>query len=834
MESSLEIDRRRTSAPLTDSLLPVARARTSRIGLTARMVGALVVAAVVIGLVFALLLSSLGELRSVNRQLQRSERALTYAFAAEKSVVDMETGLRGYLVTKEDDFLTPYRQGREEAPQRLRTLLDQLDDGAQKARVQRVAGDVDRFIAAYAGPLQQQARDGMTRAQEVDAVRDGRSRLNAIRAQFATFVDVEVTRLAKLTRDADDQAQQARTAGIVGGGIVVLIVLVFCGLVAARVTRPLRRIAEGARARAVGDMDARVPTTGAGEVGEVGRAFNEMADARQIAEEELRRLSAEHAALVEGLFAQTPVGLAFVDLELRCVRVNEELAAIDGVPAADHIGRRVGEVVPDPVGPAVAGQLTEVMSSGNPSTVAHEVPVGRGAVRSFDVTCFPVRSTSTAEILGLGTVVVETTSRQRVASEREQLLAAVSAAAARTVRLQQVTAALAAAITPDEVVAVAVRQAREAVDAQAGVVLVLDADGQTLRLARVEGYDDDWAERWRRPDPALEVPLNEAALRGVASYVSSTAEMAERYPDAATETDHSPFDSWATLPLSARGRRLGAFVLSFVEGRAFTGEDRALLEAIAAQCAVALDRAQLFDRERGIASTLQQSLLPPSLPDLPRLELRARYRAAGEGLDVGGDFYDGIDFGNGSALIAIGDVCGKGAGAAAVTGLARHSLRAEAMHSRRPAALLARLNDIVLRNSPDRFCTMAIGLLEPTDDGATFTYGLAGHHPAILVPVGGPPRELPGRGGPVLGIVPGVTAPEHVTELHTGDVVVLHTDGLLDARAPATQLDQQDMLDALVDCPRDADAVLDRLLRLAATGDREPRDDIALIAVRVR
>lgn len=821
----------------TDTLSPVARVRTSRIGLTARMVGGFVLVAIVVGLVLTLLLSSLAELRSVNRQLQRSERAVTYAFAAEKSVVDMETGLRGYLVTREDDFLTPYRLGRNEAPQRLRSLLDQLDAGPQKARVRQVAGDVDRFVAVYAGPLQRRALAGITREQEIAAVRSGRQRLDAIRREFATFVAVEVTRLATLTQAADDQATRARAAGVAGVVVVLLLLTAFSLLVAGRVTRPLRRIAEGARAWAAGNVDACVPVTGAGEVGEVGEAFNEMAQARQLADAELRQLGAEQAALVDGLFAQTPVGLAFVDLELRCVRVNEELAAIDGIPSLDHIGRRVGDVIPPPIGQRVAGQLTEVMSTGTPSTIAHEVvaPAASGdGRRSFDVTCFPVRSVAHSTVLGLGAVIVETTSRQRVAGEREALLAAVSAAAARTVRLQQVTEALAAAVAPEDVVAVAVEQARDAVDAQASIVMLLEPDGQTLQLVGAEGYDQAWADRWRRPDSAIHVPFNDAARRGLASYVGSTGEMARRYPDAATETDRSRFDAWATLPLVARGRRLGAFVLSFTDAREFTAEDRALLEAIAAQCAVALDRAQLFARERGIASTLQQSLLPPSLPDFPGLELRARYRAAGEGFEVGGDFYDAIDFGGGACLIAIGDVCGKGAGAAAVTGLTRHSLRAEAMHDRRPATLLSRLNDIVLRDSPDRFCTMAIGLLEPSAGGVTFTYSLAGHHPAILVPVDGPPRALAGRGGPVLGIVPGVLAPEHVTELRPGDVVVLHTDGLLDARAPATQLEQDDMLDVLADCPRDADAVLDRLLTLTTTGDREPRDDIAMIAVRVR
>ncbi len=799
------------------------------------MVGGFVVVLLVVGLVITLLLSSMGALRTANRELQRSERALTFAFAAEKSVVDIETGLRGYLVTHQNAVLGPWRSGQVDAPRRLRALLEQLRDPAQKARVRQIADRVDAFITGYAVPLERRARAGLTAPQRVAAVREGRRLLDAIRPLFASFVVVEAARLDRLNHDATRQATQARVAGVVGGVVVTLLVIVFGFLVARRITGPLRQIAAGARQRAAGNVDARVPITGAGEVGEVGVAFNEMADARQRAEEELRRLGAEHAALVDGVFAQTPVGLAFVDLELRCVRVNAELAQIDGVPTADHIGRRVGDIIPAPFGPRIAAQMTEVMSRRTPSTVAHEVQAqGTPAHgRSFDVTCYPVRSVDHGVVLGVGAVVVETTQRQRVAAEREELLAAVSEAASRTVRLQQVTEALAASVTIEDVVTVAVLQAREAIGAQAGVVMLLEPDRQTLRLVRTEGYEGPWAERWSRPDPRLNIPLNDAALRGVASYVSSPAEMAERYPDAAGEIGRSPFQSWVTMPLASRGRRFGAFVLSFRAARSFSGEERDLLEAIATQCSIALDRALLFDRERGIARTLQRSLLPPSVPDLPRMRMRARYRPAGEGLEVGGDFYDAVDFGDGSALIAIGDVCGKGAGAAAVTGLARHSLHAEALHDRRPGALLARLNDIVLRNSPDRFCTMAIGLLEPTAEGATFTYALAGHHPGLLVPAGAGPRVLSGVGGPVLGILADAVSPEHVVTLHDGDVVVLHTDGLLDAQAPMRQLEQEDVLEALVDCPRDPDAVVDRLLALADTGEGAPRDDIALLAVGI-
>ena len=142
------------------TLWPVATAGTSRFSLTTWMVGGFVVVLLVVGLVIALLLSSMGALRSANRELQRSERALTFAFAAEKSLVDIETGLRGYLVTRQDDVLGPWRSGRVDAPRRLRALLEQVRDPAQKGRVRTIADRVDAFISGYAVPLERRARAG--------------------------------------------------------------------------------------------------------------------------------------------------------------------------------------------------------------------------------------------------------------------------------------------------------------------------------------------------------------------------------------------------------------------------------------------------------------------------------------------------------------------------------------------------------------------------------------------------------------------------------------------------------------------------------------------------
>jgi CHASE3 domain sensor protein len=793
------------------------------------MVAGFAAFAIVVGVVLALLVSSLDELKDANEQAQRSERAVSLAFAAEKAVVDMETGLRGYLVSGEEEYLDPWRTGRREAPDRLDALVRIASTPEQRRLANRLHTQVDAFVRDFGAPLEAAARRGLSRERAAAATREDKRRIDEIRANFQTFVVVEAARVQQLTEDANHEADRAVAFRWFGAGVLLLLVLVFGTLVARRITNPLRRIAGGARALAGGDLRARVPEDGAAEVGEVARAFNAMAASLEESDATLRRIGDEHLALVEGVFAQTPVGLAFLDTDLRLARVNQRLAELDERTPEDHVGRTLDDVLPTEVAITVAAQLHEVERTGAPVSTEHEIELPTFTrLRAFDVTAYPVRAAD-GTALGYGVVVVETTETRDIARERERLLRQAQSAVRRTERLQAATAALAEAVTPDDVLDVGIAQAVAAVRAQAGTVALMERD-RTLRVVAAEGFPADVVEHWRRLDASTHVPLVDAAMNGRAVFLASREAVWTAYPDVAARP--SPYQAQAAVPLVAHGRTLGAMMIAFDRDHTFPDRDRNLLLAVAEQCAVALDRALLFARERAIASTLQQSLLPPSLPTFPALELRARYLPTGEGFDVGGDFYDAIELPDGACLLAIGDVCGKGAPAAAVTGVARHTLRAEKVHDRRPAVLLARLNEALLQNSPDRFCTMAVGLVEPGTGEATLTYALAGHHAAILVPAEGPPTLLPGRGGPVLGIVAGVTAPEHVTTLRPGDTVILHTDGLLDAHAPERQLEQEDVLPVLAEGPRDLDALLDRLTAFALAGGGEPRDDIALLAVR--
>ena len=167
-----------------------------------------------------------------------------------------------------------------------------------------------------------------------------------------------------------------------------------------------------------------------------------------------------------------------------------------------------------------------------------------------------------------------------------------------------------------------------------------------------------------------------------------------------------------------------------------------MVVGIAAQSAIAIENARLYQERTRTAQTLQRALLPPHLPEIDNVELAATYRAAGEGNEVGGDFYDVFPQADGSFALVVGDVCGKGPQAAAVTALARYTLRAHAVAGLRPSYQLARLNDALLRQHAPGFVTVALARLEPTDSGARVELATAGHPLPIVARRG---RDAAGR-----------------------------------------------------------------------------------------
>jgi serine phosphatase RsbU (regulator of sigma subunit) len=293
----------------------------------------------------------------------------------------------------------------------------------------------------------------------------------------------------------------------------------------------------------------------------------------------------------------------------------------------------------------------------------------------------------------------------------------------------------------------------------------------------------------------------------------------------------------ASVPLTVRGQRLGVMTLSTAEsGRTLGPEQVAVLEELGRRAAVAVDSARVHRQRSAIARTLQNSLLPPALPEIPGIEAAALYRAAGEGIDVGGDFYDLFSVADDEWIAVIGDVCGKGAEAAAVTALARYTIRTAAVRRRSPAAILRWLNDSMCRQDLDgRFCTIACVHIDTSRPAIRVAVACGGHPPVLLRRAGGEVEEL-GPPGTLLGLVRDPQLADARAELNAGDALVLFTDGITEARAPKRVLAMEDLHKALGTSAADSSQQLVERLTALAVGKEgtPPRDDIAVLALRAR
>jgi PAS domain S-box-containing protein len=288
-------------------------------------------------------------------------------------------------------------------------------------------------------------------------------------------------------------------------------------------------------------------------------------------------------------------------------------------------------------------------------------------------------------------------------------------------------------------------------------------------------------------------------------------------------------------PMIARGRTLGAIALaSFSEGRKFTPADVATISELARRAAISVDNSRLYAQRSYIAERLQRSLLPPSLPDIPGLEIAAKFRAC-EGHEVGGDFYDVFETETGDWVLVIGDVSGRGADAAAVTALARYTIRAAGMRDQRPVAVLRMLNDALLNENLDgRFCTCAYAQLHINKGGVQLQLASAGHPLPLLLREDGTLESI-GASGMLLGVEPDIKLEPRVLELHSGDTVVFYTDGVTETRTAEGLLGVEGLAAALESCPGlEAGRIAEHLDQsLLAAEAEHRRDDVAFVVVQV-
>ncbi|WP_018684925.1 PP2C family protein-serine/threonine phosphatase [Actinokineospora enzanensis] len=289
-------------------------------------------------------------------------------------------------------------------------------------------------------------------------------------------------------------------------------------------------------------------------------------------------------------------------------------------------------------------------------------------------------------------------------------------------------------------------------------------------------------------------------------------------------------DTMTIAVLRARGRDLG--LLTFFHRRHSTWRNSTrFLHDLAGRAALAIDNATLYEQRRHDVLSLQQHLLPAVLPEVPGLELAAGYNAADHTLEVGGDFYGVVDQG-GPVVALVGDVCGRGAPAAALTGLARHTLETVLAGGGSPRHALDILNRKMRRDRISRFLTIATATLGPVADDVLRLETLSAGHPRPLIVRRDGTVEEPHCTGRLLGVFDDLALHTATDHLYPGDLVLLFSDGLLEARDTDGRLfgetELADTLAGLRSLP--AAALVDALV---SGSDRyHVNDDVAVLAIR--
>lgn len=508
---------------------------------------------------------------------------------------------------------------------------------------------------------------------------------------------------------------------------------------------------------------------------------------------------------------------------------NPAAERVYGYRAEEAVGRHVSFLVPPDHRGEESRILARAMAGERIATYETERIRADGTRIDVSLTVSPIVDPDEG-VIGASVIARDITARNR-ATQAQRFLANASAA-------------LDASLDPVQTLRTIVRTAVPEL-AELCVIDLLRDDG-SIGGAVAGATDPAFARelealRGRFPlDPRGRHPVAQV-LRSGRSVVLRDLGKPEVEADVAQSEEHRRFmhrtgySSAAVVPMVARGRLLGAISLLHVNNdRRYDPSDLSLLEDLAGRAAMAFDNARLYAERTRIARTLQQGLLPADLPSMPGFSVSASYHPAGEGNEVGGDFYDVFER-EGEWMVVVGDVCGKGAEAAAVTALIRNAVRAVALGERGPSTILGQVNEVMLRHDVgERFASAVVGRLTPRGDGASLCLAVAGHPPPLVLGPGGRIRSGAPRGD-LLGIGARAAFPELSLALSPGDTVILYTDGVLEAGAPDRVLSDEDLESVLAQCgglpTREVVHTLERHALRLSRGS--PRDDLAILAVTV-
>jgi GAF domain-containing protein/anti-sigma regulatory factor (Ser/Thr protein kinase) len=358
---------------------------------------------------------------------------------------------------------------------------------------------------------------------------------------------------------------------------------------------------------------------------------------------------------------------------------------------------------------------------------------------------------------------------------------------------------------------------RTALGVDTAAILLTDSEGRELVARAAKGLEEE-------VEAGVRIPVG----RGFAGRIAS-----ERRPVYLPDIDRADvlnpilrekgIHSMLGVPLLVEQRVTGVLHVGSLTPREFSDDEVALLELAADRIAIAIDRAS----QHGIAATLQRTLLPARLPEIPGVTMAARYLPSADDAHVGGDWYDVLRLPHGRVGIVMGDVVSRGVPAAAAMGQLRTALRAYALAGERPGVVLERLENLLSTVDDREMATIAYLVLDPATH--TLQYALAGHPPPLALSPAGEARFLEGgRSGPV-GVLKGARHADADDAIESGETLVLYTDGLVERRDEPIEDGLQRLRAAVEAGPPGADELCEHLVWELGT----PVDDVAVLVARL-
>ncbi|AJT62148.1 SpoIIE family protein phosphatase [Streptomyces chattanoogensis] len=558
----------------------------------------------------------------------------------------------------------------------------------------------------------------------------------------------------------------------------------------------------------------------------------------------LRRVERDLALSVR-LVAQSPIGLAVLDTELRFVMVNPALERINNLPAEAHIGRDVHETLTFLDTGVIASRMREVLATGKP--LLDQFTVGRtgadpAADQAWSVSYYRLDDPN-GRVLGLATSVVDVTEQHRAAAEaararrRLAVIADASATVGTTLDVDQTAHELADVIVPELADLAAVDVLDAVLNSRRPASLPPGSPTRFRALAVATAYPTDAA---RAADPTGQIASYDADRLITRCVTDARPVLVARVgeedlpriaadPQGAALLRKAGLHSYLAVPLIARGEVLGALSLYRVRNQLPFDEDDAVLAVeLAARAAVCIDNARSYQSERRTALTLQRHLMNHRPPQPTGMEIAYRYQPAQAASEVGGDWFDAIPLTGGKTALVVGDVMGSGINAAATMGQLRTTTRALADLDLEPAEVLRHLDHIAGGLDP-AFATCLYAVYDPYEGQCRIA--VAGHLPPVLVRPGRPPELLDLPTGAPLG-VGGVAFEQTTVQVADGDQLVLYTDGLIETREDAIDTRLDTLLELLAEPERPLEELCDRLLGALRHG--HDHDDVALLIARAR